>query len=227
MDLADNMVFRNVAPAIVSRLHHLSRRLYPRDGAEVFVAGDAGDAVYAIAAGPGRIRIGVERTSKGMMVEIFQAGDLFGEIAVLDGSVRTASAVAEGRVELVRVGATAFLAALAESPALGLNLCRVMAHRLRRTVELAQDATFDSLECRLARQLLYLAKIGGQKGQAGVRIAGRFSQGDLADLLGTTNRSIITVLNSWRARGIVANDVNQATLTIIDEGRFASFAAST
>jgi CRP/FNR family transcriptional regulator, cyclic AMP receptor protein len=48
----------------------------------------------------------------------------------------------------------------------------------------------------------------------GLRLAGRFRQVDLADLLGTTTRSIITVLNGWRTAGLVTYDAERAMLTI-------------
>ena len=122
---------------------------------------------------------------------------------MIDGGSRTAASVAEGRVRLVKIRGAAFLAALARSPELGEALCRMMAKRLRRTFELFQDATFETLEVRLARQVLYLAARGGRQTPQGLRLADRLRQADLADLLGATTRSIITILNAWRAGGLV------------------------
>jgi hypothetical protein len=64
-----------------------------------------------------------------------------------------------------------------------------MTPRLRRTYELFQDAAFESLEGRLARQVLYLAEREGRPTPQGLRLAHRFRQADLADLLGATTRS--------------------------------------
>jgi CRP-like cAMP-binding protein len=91
-----------------------------------------------------------------------------------------------------------------------------MARRLRRTFELFQDATFESLEVRLARQVLYLAELEGRPTPQGIRLAHRFRQADLADLLGATTRSIITVLNAWRAADLVLYDTDRALLTVRD-----------
>src|SRR5271166_7190346 len=183
----------------IGRLEQGSVILEPRDRATLFTQGDPADSVYAIIAGDGDIRIGAaDRHSKALMVEIFRAGQIFGEIGVIDGGVRSASAVIEGKVKLVKIRRAAFLAALASCPALGEALCRMMAQRLRRTFELFQDATFETLEVRLARQVLYLADREGRPTPQGVRLAHRFRQGDLADLLGATTRSIITILNAWR-----------------------------
>jgi CRP-like cAMP-binding protein len=217
MSLASIIAFKGMTTEEISRLEHGSLTLEPRDGAAIFAQGDPADAVYAITGGDGRVRIGaIDRQSKALMVEVCRAGDIFGEIAVIDGLSRTAAAVAEGRVRLVKLRRTAFLDALANCPTLGDALCRVMARRLRRTYELFQDATFETLEVRLARQVLYLAATEGRTTPQGVRLIHRLRQADLADLLGATTRSIITILNAWRAAGLVVYDTERALLTVKD-----------
>jgi CRP/FNR family cyclic AMP-dependent transcriptional regulator len=217
MSLASVNVFKGMTSAELNRLEHGSLLLEPRDGAAICSQGDPADSVYAITAGDGHVRIGaVDRHSKALMVEVFRAGDIFGEIGVIDGGSRTATAVAEGRVRLVKIRQAAFLAALANCPTLGEALCRMMAQRLRRTYELFQDATFETLEVRLARQVLYLAVSEGRPTQQGLRLTHRLRQADLADLLGATTRSIITILNAWRTAGLVVYDTDRALLTVKD-----------
>jgi CRP/FNR family transcriptional regulator, cyclic AMP receptor protein len=189
----------------------------PRDGATIFAQDDPADAVFAIVAGDGHVRIGaIDRNSKALMVEVFSVGEIFGEIGVIDGGSRTATAVVEGKVRLVKIPGATFLTALAHSAELGDALCRMMAQRLRRTFELFQDATFETLEVRLARQVLYLAARGGRQTQQGLRLSDRLRQADLADLLGATTRSIITILNAWRAAALVHYDTDRALLTVCD-----------
>jgi CRP-like cAMP-binding protein len=191
------------------------------DGAQVFVQGDAADAVFAILRGDGRVRVGVpDATSKRLMVEVFREREIFGEMGVIDGGNRSADASADGNVRLARIRAAQFLDVLETTPALGTNLVRMLSRRLRRTFALFQDAIFEPLEIRLARQLLYLATVGARRADGKLRISGRFRQGDLADLLGATTRSIITTLNAWRAAGLVEYDGQRGFVTIVDEARF-------
>ncbi len=198
-----------------------------RSGSQVFAQGDPADAVYAIVDGEGVVRIGsIDRTSKNLMVEVLGAGHIFGEIGVLDAGGRTADAMVEGRVRLLKIAAPAFMAVLNDVPALGLNLARHLAHRTRRTYALLQDATFESLEVRLARQVLYLADLHGRRSPDGRQLTGRFRQGDLADLLGTTSRSIITILNQWRANRLVIYDAARGQLTVSDEARMRGLLAT-
>ncbi len=210
--------FRGIDPTKLARIEASSRVLEPRDGARLFAQGDAADAVYAIVAGGGHVRIGaLDRSSKGVMIEIFTAGDIFGELGVIENSTRTADAIIEGRVRLLRVSASVFLNTLHDDPVFGANMCRVLATRLRRTFAMFRGATFESLDVRLARQVLYLAGREGRRTERGIQLAGRFRQGDLADLLGATTRSIITILNAWRAENLVIYDATKAQLTICDE----------
>jgi CRP/FNR family cyclic AMP-dependent transcriptional regulator len=216
--LAGIAAFHEMPPAALVRLERGCTALEPRDGTQVFAQGDAADAVYAIIGGDGIVRIGaMDRRSKNLMVEVFRAGDIFGEVAVIDGGVRTAEAIAVGRVRLLRIRGTTFLAELGEAPELGSSLCRMLAQRLRRTFDLFQHATFDSLEVQLARQLLYLAGRFARRTDRGLQLTGRYTQADLADLLGTTPRSIITILNSWRAKNLVLYDAARGQLTLSDE----------
>jgi CRP/FNR family cyclic AMP-dependent transcriptional regulator len=223
MSLAAIAVFKDMTDEGLSRLEQGSVILEPRDGAAIFTQGDPADAVYAIVAGDGHVRIGaIDPHSKALMVEVFRAGEIFGEIGVIDGGSRTATAIVEGRLQLVKIREAAFRTALANFPMLGEALCRVMAQRLRRTYELFQDAVFEKLEVRLARQVLYLAAREGRLTPQGTRLGHRFRQGDLADLLGATTRSIISILNAWRADGVVIYDTERALLTVTDAGALRS-----
>jgi CRP/FNR family cyclic AMP-dependent transcriptional regulator len=215
MSLDSIALFKGMRSEELDRLQHDSIILEPQDGSAVFVQGDRSDAVYGIIDGNGHVRIGaIDRHSKALMVEVFRRGEIFGEIGVIDGAARSASALAEGRVRLIQLRRAAFPDALATCPTLGQALCQVMAQRLRRTFELFQDATFENLEVRLARQVLYLADREGRPTQHGLRLAHRFRQADLADLLGTTTRSIITILNAWRGADLVSYDTDRALLTV-------------
>jgi CRP/FNR family transcriptional regulator, cyclic AMP receptor protein len=217
--LATVAAFVNLDHAERTKLERVSTVSEPRDGTEVFSQGDIADAVYAIVGGDGHVRIGaVDKHSKSLMVEVFHDGEIFGEIGVIDGGPRSAAAVVEGNVKLVRIPGAVFLSALSRDPALGEALCRAVAGRLRRTFERFQDASFETLEVRLARQVLYLADREGRHTVQGIRLGRHLRQNDLADLLGATTRSIITILNAWRAAGVVLYDTERAFLTLCDPG---------
>jgi CRP/FNR family transcriptional regulator, cyclic AMP receptor protein len=214
MSLALVAVFRGMTGESLSQLERGSTIQEPCDGATIFAQGDPSDAAYSIIGGDGHVRIGaIDRNGKALMVELLRTGEIFGEMGVIDDSPRSAAAMADGRVKLVRIPRSVFLAALATSPTVGEALCRKLSRRLRRTFELFQDAAFETLEVRLARQVLYLAANQGRPTQDGLRLTSRLRQ---ADLLGATTRSIITILNAWRTAGLVIYDTERALLTVTD-----------
>ena len=214
-NLAGITCFHDLPGPARDRLARAGYAVDPANGALIFAQGDAADAVYAVIGGNGWVRIGsTGGHGKALMAELFRMGDIFGEIGVLDGLARSADAVAEGQIRLWRIAGTAFRAELDRTPALGVALSRMLANRLRRTFSLLENATFATLEARLAHQLLYLASLGGKTVAQGIRLPGRFRQGDLADLLGATPRSIVTILNNWRARAMIVYDTKTAQVTI-------------
>ncbi len=208
-------LFRCLPEDGLRQLLRASTPLEPPTGTRMFVQGDPADAVYAITGGEGHVRVGADdQRSKTMMFGVFRAGEVFGEVGVLERKTRSADAVTDGRVRLLRIRGAAFIDALGRYPDFALELCRILSERLRWTTILLQDAAFETLEIRLARQLLYLARLDSHRTETGLRLGGRFRQSDLADLLGTTTRSIITILNAWRSAGIVSFDSAAAQLTI-------------
>src|ERR1700729_303289 len=133
MSLSAITVLKNMSVEARDRMEAGGTILEPREGATIFAQGDPADAVFAIIAGEGHVRVGsIDRHSKALMVEVLGAGEIFGEVGVIDGGSRTAEAVTEGNVKLVKIRGATFLAALATSPQLGDALCRMMARRLRR-----------------------------------------------------------------------------------------------
>ncbi len=210
--------FTGMAEADLARLMAAATYVPYRKNQIIFARGSPAESVYLILAGAVRIST-LAASGKKVTVEIFQHDELFGEIAAIDGGVRTADAAAIEPVELLKMPATTFRSVLVGSAALANLLLRLTTARLRHTYALLEDASLRTVELRLARQVLYLTKLG-VIGEARVRLQVRLHQDELADLLGITTRSIINVLNKWRIDGLVTFDGRTAQLTILDIDRF-------
>jgi CRP-like cAMP-binding protein len=218
--LTSAAVFRGIPAVDLAPTFAQIRVRNYRDGDPVFSRGDVGDAAFLVLSG--LVQAGTLGTNaKRVMVEIFKEGEMVGELAAIDGSPRTADAVAIGRVALAHFPASAFQDLLHRSPPFCTNLLHLAIVRLRRTYSLFEDASLSGLEHRLAKQVLYLMALGAA-GERRVRILSRFHQGDLADLLGATPRSIINILNKWRDDGLATFDGRTAQLTILDLERFTA-----
>src|SRR5215468_1096848 len=119
--------------------------------------GDPGDCLYGILAG--RVRIYSTSPEGGeVTLNVQEPGELLGEIALLDGSTRTASAAAMEQVDLLHIHRDHFLPYLKANPDLLLGMLSLICQRLRWTSSIIEDAAFLSLPARLAKRLLILAE---------------------------------------------------------------------
>ncbi|AWK85248.1 Crp/Fnr family transcriptional regulator [Azospirillum thermophilum] len=168
----------------------------------VFHKGDPGDCLYAILKG----QIGISTSSadgKRMLLNILDAGDVLGEIALIDGRERTAAAEALRPSMLFRIDRSDFIPFLERHPALCTRLMIVLCERLRWVSENIEDAVFHDVPRRLARRLLLLADSYGQQTPAGLRINQSISQEALASMLGVTREMVNKSLKALKKSEIV------------------------
>ena len=163
-------------------------------GQTLFVKGDPGDALYGVRRGQIRIETGTTAGER-LTIEVFGAGDLFGEIAVLDGRPRTADAVAQEDAELFVLPRADFLKTLESDGRLAIRIIELLCARLRSTNERTEEMMFLPLSVRLARRLDTLVQDFGAEVQ--------ITQDELAGLVGVTRESVNRQLQEWRASGIV------------------------
>ncbi len=95
-------------------------------GDVIFAEGDKGDKMYVVRSG----EVEIERDGK--VVEILSSGGIFGEMALIDGSPRAATARAKTACEVAPVTEKSFLFLVHETPFFAIAVMRVLADRLRR-----------------------------------------------------------------------------------------------
>jgi CRP-like cAMP-binding protein len=137
------------------------------------------------------------------VVTIFYEGDVFGEIALLDGKERSADATAATDCELLVVPRRSFLRLLEHRPELCIELMVVLCERLRRTNEQVEDFAFLDLEARIAKVLVRLAQEEGPRAPAS-RLGLKISQRALGELVGGSRESVNKHLQDWKRSGIIA-----------------------
>jgi CRP/FNR family cyclic AMP-dependent transcriptional regulator len=179
----------------------LRRRTF-RDGEIVFCQGDPGHCLYIIE--NGRVRIYVlGPDGREISVNIYATGDVFGELAILDGLPRSASAVALVRTETLVLYRDDFLEHLRAFPEITYNLIFILSTRLRHTTDYAESLAFLDVRTRLARELLRLAERYGTPTKSGVEIELGMTQTDLASLIGTSRETLNRTLNRLRDENII------------------------
>ena len=175
---------------------------YPA-GRKIFEKGAPGRSMMAILRGSVRISASSASAGREIVLTILQSGEIFGEIALLDGQRRTADATAITDCELLVLDRREFVPFLEHRPDVSLQLLKVFCHRLRHTNEHVEHAVFEHLDGRLARTLLLLASNAPQEAKTETGYSIRVSQQELADMVGATRESINKRLRRWQSAGFV------------------------
>jgi CRP/FNR family cyclic AMP-dependent transcriptional regulator len=205
-----NTLFRGLPQKTLERVAALATRRICEEGTIIFMRGDPGDSLCGVVTG--RVRISASRAGgKEVFLNIMEPGDAFGEIALLDGSPRTATATAMTRAELMILQRDAFLSLLRAEPQLAEHLIQLLCKRVRWTAELMEDSALLSVPAKLAKRLLSLATVHGRTQAEGARLA--ISQEELAQFLGLSRQIVNQHLQAWRAKGWISLGRGSITLT--------------
>jgi CRP-like cAMP-binding protein len=171
-----------------------------RRGQTIFQRGDNGSSLMAVLRG--RIRISsVSGDGKEVTLNVINPGEIFGEIALLDGEPRSADATAIEDTLLLVVERRHFLPFLRQNEDLFPRLLAVLCSRLRRTSTALEEIALFDLPVRLARVLLKLADDYGRPNSAGTRIDLKLSQRELSNLVASSRESVNKQLRAWRENG--------------------------
>lgn len=219
--LERNLLFRGLQPATLDQIARLCvRRGYGPEGV-IFSQSDPGDALFGVMTG--RVRISASSAGgREVFLNIMEPGDSFGEIALLDGQPRTASATAMTAVELFVITRDAFLSLLTRDPLLTDHLLRLLCARLRWVSEFAEESALLPVPARLARRLLSLGKLHGRDTGAGVEL--KVSQEEVAHFLGLSRQIVNQHLQDWKAQRWVV--LGRSKVTILDAAALESLAST-
>jgi CRP-like cAMP-binding protein len=174
-------------------------------GEVIFHQGDSGDVLYIILRGQVRIyRVSVNGQESA--VTVFCDGDFFGELALLDGQPRSASAVAMCPTTTLTLHRAAFLHTINTCPPIAAAILEEMAARLRQSSASVEQLASQPATRRVARQLLDLAQRRSSRvgdGARPERVELVLTQDDLASMSGTTRETVNRVLGALRDKGLI------------------------
>ncbi len=172
-------------------------------GETIFHQGDPGDALYIVASG--RVKIVLHGDLRdAAIVATLRRGDFFGELALLDGAERSATAISIDAAELLVLPRERFLELVAEFPPIRDALLMALAHELRRITDHVAELHFLDITGRLAARLARLVDEQGMLADDGsLRLDGPLTQGDLAAMVGCTRQSVNKVLGEFASDGLI------------------------
>ncbi len=184
-------------------------------GETIFRKNDEGSGMMIVVSG--RVRISsVGGSGSEVLLNIIDPGQVFGEMALVDGEPRSADAVADEQTEIITLLRRDFLPILKRHPDASLRMMAVLSGRIRQTTAFVEDAVFFDVPTRLLKRLVGLA---GQYGETdpksgALRIEHGLSQQSLGDSVGLTRVSINRQLGAWRQRDLIED--GRGWVTILD-----------
>jgi CRP/FNR family transcriptional regulator, cyclic AMP receptor protein len=171
-------------------------------GTRVFHEGDHSDACYIVREGSFRV---TREHSDGRAITLatLGPGDIFGELAMLDGEVRSASVEALADGELLALPAGEVRALLARHSEITVKLIAALVRRLRTANERISRQSFQTVPSRVAGVLSQLVAEESPRSGEGGEVTIRMNQTDLAQLAGTSRESVSRFLADLERSGIV------------------------
>jgi CRP/FNR family transcriptional regulator, cyclic AMP receptor protein len=208
-----NFLLGKLSSSEIDTLLRYSRvERYPA-GEEIFAKGSPGNSLMIVLRG--RVRISaISLTGKEIVLNIINAGEIVGEIALLDGGERSGDAVAMTDCELLVLNRRDFMPFIENRADICLMLIKILCQRLRQTSEQVEDLQFRHLASRIAKALLHLSERSGQQAIDGNVRELHISQSELAHIVGSSRESVNKQLQAWHKAGFI--DLAKGSIVIRD-----------
>jgi CRP-like cAMP-binding protein len=189
-------LFRMLSPDALAALAEQSRRRAHARGGVVFLQGDPGDGIYLVLSG--RVKITVESPDGDeMLLATLGPLDTFGELSLIDGEPRSATAETLEPVELLWISRAAFRAAYERYPQVAESLLLILGRLVRRITGQAADLALVDLEGRVARLLVRLLDAAG--GSTELELG--MTQSEVASMVGGSRQSVNQILHALARSG--------------------------
>jgi len=189
----------------------------------IFALGSPGDQMMALLRGTVRISV-PSFEGRELLLAIIRPGEVFGELAVLDGKERSADAIAESPCTLAILDRHDILSFFERNPSAWPKLVKVLCHRLRHTDQVFAEVALLQLPARLAKSVLRLLDLHRTFAPAKTPIID-YSQRELANMVGGTRESVNRCLGNWQRNGIV--QITEGSIIIINRPALEQMAEPT
>jgi CRP/FNR family cyclic AMP-dependent transcriptional regulator len=206
-------LFQHVDDARLRTIARTMRHRRFRRNEVIFHQGDVGDSLQIVVSGALKIVL-PSAAGEEAIIATLRSGDFFGELALLDGAPRSATATAVEATETLALPREAFLALLGEDPVLTQSLLAGIAAELRRLTGHVEELHFLDLAGRLAVRLARLGRERDPNATGSVELDWPYTQSDLAAMIGATRQSVNRLLSTLVDDGLVR--VEHETLVITD-----------
>lgn len=216
-------LFRRLGPEQIGRLEPMCRSRTFRRGEPVYLPSDAAESAMVLA--EGRVKIGsLTDEGKQTILAFIEPGELFGELAALDGGPREEFAEAAEKSHVVLLPADALRGLMETDPNLALGVTKLIGFRRRRIERRLKSLLFRSNRQRLVSLLLELADQYGEPSTdpAGTRLGIKLSHQDMASVIGSTRETVTVVLGELQSESLLS--VGRRKIVLHDRAALAQAA---
>ena len=174
--------------------------------------GEPGHELFIVLTG--KLKVCTTSTfGKEAILGLIEDGEIFGEMALIDGQERSANVIAVQDTQLLVILRKDFLPFLETHPKACMGLLMAMTQRLRKMDVLVEDLRFLDLKDRLAKTLARLAREHGRtEAGGGIRIDFKISQEELGSLVGATRENVNKLIRVWVEEGVL--ETSQSRLIV-------------
>jgi len=204
-------------------LDQLCRYVKPvslKRGATIYSKGDPGNSLYVVISGTAKMSIS-SPDGRSAILNLIGPGEIFGEIALLDGRERTADAIANTNCEVFIIDRREFIPFVRSQPTLAMKLIELLCGRLRWTSDQVEQIILKDLPGRLASALIRLTE--RHKLAPGSRTIA-ITQQEISEMVGMTRESINKQLRAWAARSWVR--LEHGAIVVLDAESLQAIAGS-
>jgi CRP/FNR family transcriptional regulator, cyclic AMP receptor protein len=212
-------LFNDLTDSQLEALNHQLHRHNFAAGTNIITFETPGEVLYIILNGTVKIKVD-QADGKEVIVALLGAGEIVGELSVIDNDSRSADVITQEPSTLLWIDRNTFREMMREIPVLTTNLLRILTRRVRLSTEQIQAlGTLDVLG-KVARQLLVFADQYGSPSDGGVCIPMRLTQSDVAGLVGASRERVNQVFVNLRERNLISVDgAYRVTLRDVDKLR--------
>ena len=179
-------------------------RKYPKNSM-VILEEEFGDVVFIVKSGTIKITR-VNDEGKEVILALLGEGEIFGEMAILDGEARSANALAQENCELVAISSEEFLGLLKNNFQISFNLMGELALRIRKSAQQIEALSLSDAEHRIGVSILNIAEDMGVIRNGQVTISNLPYQQDIANMSGTSRETVSRILRLFEKKNIVTKE---------------------
>lgn len=213
--LSNVAIFSHLNASDLGSLGSKLRRRTFQKGEVLFHQDDTGDRLHFVAKGLVKISI-VSQDGRENYIALLMAGDCVGEMSVMDGGLRSATAVAMEPTETMTLSREDFLAFLDDHTQVAVQIITLLVRRLRAMDKLVGDMVFLDVPTRVAKKLLELMGTYGDTPDEEGNFAVPLGQEELSRLVGSSRETVSRALTTYRRMGLLTTSHRKISITDVN-----------